>query len=116
MNTVDLALQNTMQPSRAKILTALDLGPDIGAMQGKELRLQLTTYEPGGIGTPHSHKDRVEVVYVLSGSIVEHHRNGPDRIYRAGDVFSANKDTFHHIENTGVDPAQLIVAIIVDKT
>lgn len=103
------------QPARAKILTTLDLGGDIPALQGKELRLQLTTYEPGAVGTPHSHEGKVEVVYQLSGSVTEHHQDGRDQVYRPGDVFAANKDTFHHLENSGAVPAQLIVAMIVDK-
>jgi quercetin dioxygenase-like cupin family protein len=103
------------QPAHAKILTTLDLGRDIPALQGKELRLQLTTYEPGAVGTPHSHEGKVEVVYQLSGSVIEHHQDGRDQVYRPGDVFSANKDTFHHLENSGAVPAQLIVAMIVDK-
>ena len=104
------------QPASVKVLTALGLGHDLPALDGKELRLQLTTYAPGAVGTPHSHAGKVEVVYILSGSIIEHHRDGRDLAYNSGDVFSANKDTFHHLENPGSVPAQLIVAMIVDKT
>jgi quercetin dioxygenase-like cupin family protein len=103
------------QPARVSILTALDLGPDIAAMEGKELRLQLTTYAPGAKGTPHSHAGKVEVVYVMSGAIVEHCRDGTEKLHRPGDAFTANKDTFHYFETQGTEPAQLLVAMITDK-
>lgn len=108
--------QQRRQPASVQVLTALALGRDIPVLEGKELRLQLTTYAAGAVGTPHSHEGKVEVVYVLSGAIIEHHSGGRHVTYDAGDVFAANKDTFHHLENAGSVPAQLIVAMIVDKT
>ncbi|HEX2216259.1 MAG TPA: cupin domain-containing protein [Xanthobacteraceae bacterium] len=97
------------------VLTKLGLGRDIPQLEGKELRLQLTTYAPGAVGTPHSHEGKIEVVYLLSGSIIEHHQGGADKVYQPGDAFFANRDTFHHLENKGSVPAQLLVAMIVDK-
>jgi quercetin dioxygenase-like cupin family protein len=103
------------QPASVRILATLDLGADMPALAGKELRLQLTTYAPGACGTPHSHEGKVESVYTLSGSIIEHHADGRDVTYRAGDAFTANKDTMHHLENVGAVPAQLLVSMICDK-
>jgi quercetin dioxygenase-like cupin family protein len=103
------------QPASVTVLTRLDLGADIPALEGKELRLQLTTYAPGGANTPHSHAGKVEVVHTLAGAITELHRDGRIVTYRAGDSFTANKETFHHMENRGTEPAQLLVAMIVDK-
>jgi quercetin dioxygenase-like cupin family protein len=119
--TTSASLDNTptqplRQPASVKVLTALGLGSDMPAIEGKELRLQLTTYAPGAVGTPHSHAGKVEVVYVQSGAIIEHHGDGRDVTYNSGDVFSANKDTFHHLENAGAVPAELLVAMIVDTT
>jgi len=104
------------QPASVNILTRLDLAHDIAALQGKELRLQLTTYAPGAVGTLHSHEGKVEVVYALSGTILEHHRDGRCLTYRAGDSFAANRDTFHYLENPGEVLAQLLVAMIVDRS
>jgi quercetin dioxygenase-like cupin family protein len=103
------------QPAKVDILAALDLGHDIAALAGKELRLQLTTYAPGATGTPHSHEGKVEVVYALAGAITEHHRDGRVVTYRPGEAFTANKETFHHMANHGDVPAQMVVAMIVDK-
>ena len=103
------------QPASVTILTRLPLGADMPAIEGKELRLQLTTYAPGAVGTLHSHEGKVEVVHALSGTIIEHHRDGRSIVYKGGDSFSANKDTFHYLENRGTEPARLLVAMIVDK-
>ncbi len=103
------------QPADVKVLTRLDLVHDMAAMAGKELKLQRTVYAPGACGTPHSHEGKVEVVLTVSGSIVEHHRDGRTITYNAGDAFTANKDTFHHLENRGSAPAELLVAMIADK-
>ncbi len=103
------------QPASVELLTRLDLARDFEALDGKELRLQLTTYAPGATGTPHSHDGKVEVVYVLSGAIVEHHRDGRRVAYAAGDSFPANRDTVHHLQNTGAEPARLLVAMITDR-
>lgn len=105
----------TPQPATVEILGRLDLGADIPALAGKELKLQFTTYAPGAVGTPHSHAGKVEVVHVLSGAVIEHHRDGRRIAYAAGDTFTANKDTVHHLENRGDVPACLMVAMITDQ-
>ena len=56
----------------AKPLLNLDLGPEMDSVAGRALRMQLATYEPGASNKPHSHKDRPEVVYILSGKVIEH--------------------------------------------
>jgi quercetin dioxygenase-like cupin family protein len=108
--------QEKRQPASVEVLTRLALGEDLLGLDAKESRLQLTTYAPGAIGTPHSHAGKVEVVYVLSGAIVEHHGDGRRIAYAAGDSFTANKDTLHHLENDGSEPARLLVAMITDKS
>ena len=104
------------QPAKVEMLTRLDLSRDFPALAGKELRLQCTTYAPGAVGTPHSHDGKVEVVYVLSGAIVEHHRDGRRIAWATGDSFPANRDTVHHLENRGSEPACLLVAMIAGTT
>ena len=62
----------TAQISRGQSTTPLvsvDLASEIDSVQGRMLRMQMTTYDPGASGMAHSHKDRPEVVYVLSGKI-----------------------------------------------
>ena len=42
-----------------KLLTTVDLGPEIAGMAGRQLRMRLVTIEPGGVFGPiHDHKGR----------------------------------------------------------
>ena len=95
-------------------LVTIDLAPEIDSVQGRILRMQQTTYAPGASNTAHSHKDRPEVVYVLSGKIIDHHGDMAKE-YGAGESFTAGKDTTHWMENKGTVPAVLIVSTIAKK-
>mgnify|MGYP001560907057 CR=1 FL=1 len=42
-----------------KLLSALDLGPEIEGLAGRQLRMRIVTFEPGAVfGPMHDHKDR----------------------------------------------------------
>ena len=59
-----------------ELLAALDLGPEIEGMAGRQLRMRMVTIEPGGVfGPVHDHIDRPRMVYILQGTITDH-RNG----------------------------------------
>jgi quercetin dioxygenase-like cupin family protein len=98
----------------AKPLLKLDLAPEIDSVQGRELRMQLTTYEPGASNKPHSHKDRPEVAYVLSGKIIDH-RGDVAKEYGPGDSFTADRNTMHWMENKGTVPAVMLVTGIAKQ-
>jgi quercetin dioxygenase-like cupin family protein len=98
----------------AKPLLNLDLAPEIDSVQGRVLRMQLTTYEPGAGNQPHSHKNRAEVVYILSGKIIDH-RGDAAREYGPGDSFTAGRDTVHWMENKGTVPAVMLISGIAKK-
>jgi len=98
----------------SKPLTTVDLGAEIDSVQGRVLRMQLTTYEPGASNAPHSHKDRPEVVYILQGKIIDH-RGDVAKEYGPGDSFTADKNTTHWMENKGSVPAVLLVSTIAKK-
>jgi quercetin dioxygenase-like cupin family protein len=67
-----------------KLLAALDLGPEIEGMAGRQLRMRMVTIEPGGVFGPiHDHKDRPGIVYILQGTITDH-RNGGAKEYGPG--------------------------------
>ena len=66
-----------------KPLTAIDLGPEIEGMGGRQLRMRLIVIEPGGVLALHNHKDRPATDYVLRGSLVDH-RGDAAREYNAG--------------------------------
>jgi quercetin dioxygenase-like cupin family protein len=98
----------------AKPLLNLDLAPEIDSVQGRVMRMQLTTYEPGASNKPHSHKDRPEVVYMLSGKVIEH-RGDVAKEYGPGDTFTADRNTTHWMENKGTVPAVMLVTGIAKK-
>ena len=59
-----------------KLLATVDLGPEIEGMAGRQLRMRMVTFEPGGVFGPiHDHKGRPGTVYILQGTITDH-RNG----------------------------------------
>jgi quercetin dioxygenase-like cupin family protein len=94
-----------------KQLAAVDLGPEIEGMAGRQLRMRIVTIEPGGvIGPVHDHKDRPGVVYILQGIITDH-RNGVAKDYGPGLGWPEDKNTNHWLENRGTTTA---VEISVD--
>jgi quercetin dioxygenase-like cupin family protein len=96
-----------------KIITTVDLGPEIEGMQGRQLRMRLVTIEPGGVFGPiHDHKDRPGTVYILQGSITDH-RNGVATDYGPGLGWPEDRNTIHWLENRGTIPAVEISVDIV---
>ena len=95
-------------------LVAVDLGPEIEGMAGRQLRARKITLEPGGYFDFHSHKDRPGTVYILEGKITET-RNGVVKAYGAGETWLENKETNHRVENKGTTPATF-VAVDIFKT
>jgi quercetin dioxygenase-like cupin family protein len=96
-----------------KLLGALDLGPEIEGMAGRQLRMRMVTFEPGGVFGPiHGHKDRPGMVYILQGTIIDY-RNGVAKEYGPGMGWPEDKDTSHWLENRGTTPAVEISVDIV---
>jgi quercetin dioxygenase-like cupin family protein len=96
-----------------KLLAALDLGPEIEGMAGRQLRMRMVTIEPGGVFGPiHDHKDRPGMVYILQGTITDH-RNGVAKEYGPGVGWPEDKNTTHWLENRGTTPAVEISVDIV---
>ncbi len=96
-----------------RLLAAVDLGPEIEGMAGRQLRMRMVTIEPGGIiGPIHNHKDRPGTVYILQGTITDH-RNGVATEYGPGVGWPEDKDTTHWLENRGTTPAVEISVDIV---
>jgi quercetin dioxygenase-like cupin family protein len=96
-----------------KLLGALDLGPEIEGMAGRQLRMRVVTIEPGGVfGPVHDHRDRPGMVYVLQGTITDH-RDGVARDYGPGLGWPEDRNTTHWLENRGATPAVEISVDIV---
>ena len=96
-----------------KLLSTVDLGPEIEGMAGRQLRMRMVTIEPGGVFGPiHDHKDRPGTVYVLQGTITDH-RNGVATDYGPGVGWPEDRNTTHWLENRGTVPAVEISVDIV---
>ncbi len=94
-----------------RLLATLDLGAEIEAMVGRQLRMRMVTIEPGGVfGPVHDHKDRPGIVYIMQGTITDH-RDGIATDYGPGVGWPEDRNTWHWLENRGAVPA---VEISVD--
>jgi quercetin dioxygenase-like cupin family protein len=86
-------------------LVAVDLGPEIEGMAGRQLRMRMFTIEPGGVlGPLHDHKGRPGVVYILQGTITDH-CDGVATDYGPGPGWPEDHTTLHWLENRGTTPA-----------
>jgi quercetin dioxygenase-like cupin family protein len=95
------------------LLAAIDLGPEIEGMAGRQLRMRMVTIEPGGVFGPiHNHIDRPGLVYILQGKITDH-RNGVVKEYGPGVGWPEDKNTTHWLENKGATTAVEISVDIV---
>ena len=98
-----------------KLLSTVDLGPEIEGMAGRQLRMRLVTIEPGGVFGPiHDHRDRPGTVYVLQGTITDH-RDGVATDYGPGAGWPEDRNTTHWLENRGTIPAVEISVDIVRR-
>lgn len=91
----------------SKTLGAIDLGPEITGMTGRQLRARAVTVEPGGVIATHSHKDRPCIEYVVQGHITEY-RNGQAIEHGPGDAILADRSVTHGWENKGDTPVILL--------
>lgn len=98
-----------------KLLSTVDLGPEIEGMAGRQLRMRLVTFEPGAVFGPlHDHVDRPGIVYILQGTITDF-RNGVATEYGPGVGWPEDRNTYHWLENRGTVPAVDISVDIVRK-
>jgi len=96
-----------------RLLSTVDLGPEIEGMAGRQLRMRIVTMEPGAVfGPVHDHVDRPGVVYILQGTITDH-RNGVATDYGPGLGWPEDRNTVHWLENRGTTPAVEISVDIV---
>jgi quercetin dioxygenase-like cupin family protein len=74
----------------------------------RQMRIRQLKIEPGGVAAFHSHAQRPAFTYVLSGTLVEHRKGGPDRTYKAGEVLVESTEVEHWAENNGSEPVMLV--------
>jgi quercetin dioxygenase-like cupin family protein len=92
----------------------VDLGPIFSSLKGRQLRMRVVQFEPGGFFGIHSHKDRPGVVYVLEGKLIDHRDGGANGV-GPGDTWIEDKDTKHWVENRGTKPGVIIAVDIAKK-
>jgi quercetin dioxygenase-like cupin family protein len=98
-----------------ELLTAVDLGPEIEGMDGRQLRMRMVTIEPGGVfGPVHDHVGRPGTVFVLQGTITDH-RDGIATEYGPGVGWPEDRNTVHWLENRGTVPAVEISVDVVKR-
>ena len=98
-----------------ELLAAVDLGPEIEGMAGRQLRMRMVTMQPQAVfGPVHDHKYRPGLVYILQGTITDH-RNGVATDYGPGVGWPEDRNTTHWLENRGTTPAVEISVDIVKR-
>ena len=75
-------------------------------MEGRQFRMRgMFAFEPGAVFGPlHDHKDRPGIVFILQGTITDHH-DGNATDYGPGVGWPEDRNTSHWLENRGTVPA-----------
>ncbi len=89
-------------------IQVVELGDEIGGMNGRQLRLRVLKIEPNGHIGIHSHKNRPSVVYFLEGTDTVSFADGSSKTFNPGDTTTATKNTTHWHKNAGKVPVVLI--------
>jgi quercetin dioxygenase-like cupin family protein len=95
-----------------KVLASIDLAKEIDSVENRELRLSRAVVAPGGHIGLHSHQGDPTIVYLLSGTLTNHHDDGTTEEFHPGQVFAEFGPRPHWVENKGAAPVTLIVANI----
>jgi quercetin dioxygenase-like cupin family protein len=87
-------------------------------LAGDDLKITLleVTYPPGGSSAPHRHPCPV-IVYVVAGAIRSQADGGPEKIYKAGEVFYEAPNGLHSISANAslTEPARFIACFLNDR-
>ena len=88
--------------------SALDLGLEIENVTGRQLRVRLITFQPGGAVPLHSHNGRPGIVHVLKGTVTEHVEGKGVFDRHEGDRFVEDRNTVHWVENRSNQTAMVL--------
>ena len=95
-----------------KVLAAIDLAKEIDTVENRDLRVSRAIVAPDGHIGLHSHKGDPTIVYVLQGTLTNHHDDGTTQEFQAGQTFAEFGRRSHWIENKGPAPLIFIAANI----
>ena len=93
----------------------IDLGDEIPAMAGWQLRLRTLKIEPGGHIGLHDHKDRPATVIFQQGTDTVTNADGTSKTFHAGDTTSEGVNTVHWHKNAGSDDVVFTTADMIKK-
>lgn len=79
--------------------STLDLTENLDDFQGRELRVRLITFEPGGAVPLHSHEGRPGIATVVQGTLTEHVPGKGVYERHTGDRLIEDRNTVHWAEN-----------------
>ena len=94
--------------------STLDLGAELDSLDGRELRVRVITFEPGGAVPLHSHNGRPGIAYVLKGTLTEHVEGKGVFDRKQGDRLIEDGNTVHWAENLS-DETVIVLATDVYK-
>ncbi|MBV8754566.1 MAG: cupin domain-containing protein [Hyphomicrobiales bacterium] len=94
------------------LLASIDLDKAVDKLAGRELRLSHVTVAPGGHIGLHSHVDDPTVVYLVGGTLTNHHDDGRTEELHAGQAFAEFGPKSHWVENRGAAPATFVFASV----
>ena len=92
----------------------LDLSGELDDLRGRQLRVRLITFEPGGAVPLHSHNGRPGIATVLKGTLTEHVQGKGVFERREGDRLVEDRNTVHWVENR-TDQTAMVLATDVFK-
>jgi quercetin dioxygenase-like cupin family protein len=92
---------------------SIDLGPEVPAMAGWQLRLRVLNIEPGGHIGIHNHKDRPATVYFLQGTDTVTNEDGTSKTFHPGDTTAEGVKTVHWHRNVGNDPVIIVTGDVI---
>ena len=95
-----------------KVLAAIDLAKEIDSVENRDLRVSRAIVAPGGHIGLHSHKGDPTIVYVLQGTLTNHHDDGTTQEFQADQTFAEFGLRPHWVENSGATPLIFIAANI----
>ena len=108
---IDVTKPGPMEPKGVTdtVLAATDLSKEMVALGDHQFRLRRLEIQPGGVVPWHAHADRPAMIYVVSGTVVEHASNcAVPIVHKAGEVAPETHVTSHWWENTSKKKAVLI--------
>ena len=90
------------------LLATIDLATAIAGFPDRQMRLSRVTVAPGGHIGLHGHGDDPTVVYLVSGTLTNHHDDGRIEELRAGQAFAEFGPKLHWVENKGSADATFV--------